>query len=120
MLREMLQAKLHRACVRETRLEYPGSLTVSIDLLEQSGILPHQKVQVVNCANGSRLETYVIPGERDQGEIIVNGAAARWAQPGDRVIIIAYCALDEAEIASHQPAVLVLDEHNRVVERVVH
>ncbi|MDA3959887.1 MAG: aspartate 1-decarboxylase [Planctomycetota bacterium] len=117
MMREMLQAKLHRACVTETRLEYPGSLTVDRDLLDRAGILVHQKVQVVNCMNGSRLETYVIEGERGKGEIIVNGAAARLAQTGDRIIIIAYASYDEAELAAgHTSRVVVCNADNSVAE----
>ena len=116
MLREMLQGKIHRAAVTATHLEYPGSMTVDRDLLDQAGIMVYQKVQVVNCNNGSRLETYVIEGERGKREIIVNGAAARLAQPGDRVIIIAYAAYEDAELEGHKPTVVVCDEHNQVVE----
>lgn len=118
MLREMLQAKLHRATVSRCELGYMGSLTVDEDLLDGCGMLVHQKVQVVNLNNGERLETYVIPGERGSRQVVVNGAAARLAQPGDRVIIIAYALLDEAECASFVPRVLVLDEHNRVVQEL--
>lgn len=116
MQREMFQAKLHRGVVTDCRLDYPGSLTVSRDLLEAAGILPHQKVQVVNIANGVRLETYVIVGEAGRGEIVVNGAAARLAQPGDRVIIIAYALYDEHELRDHQPKVVVLDDGNQIAE----
>ena len=111
---EMLQAKLHRGMVTDTALEYPGSLTVDIALIEAAGMLVHQKIQLVNCNNGSRLETYLIPGERGKGEIIVNGAAARLAQTGDRVIIIAYATYDPAELDNHHPKVLVLNEHNQI------
>jgi aspartate 1-decarboxylase len=118
MLREMLQGKIHRAAVTATHLEYPGSLTVDRDLLDDAGILVYQKVQVVNCNNGARLETYVIEGERGKREIIVNGAAARLAQPGDRIIVIAYASYDEAEIQAHRPVVVVCDEHNQVIDRL--
>ena len=116
MLREMLQGKIHRATVTATHLEYPGSLTVDRELLDRAGIRIHQKVQVVNCNNGSRLETYVIEGERGRREVIVNGAAARLAQPGDRIIIIAYATYADDELDGHRPTVVVCDEHNGVVE----
>lgn len=112
MMREMMQAKLHRGVVSDCRLDYPGSLTVDRDLLVAVGMLPNQKIQLVNINNGVRLETYLIPG--GPGEIIVNGAAARLAQPGDRVIIISYAHYDEAELAVHESLVAVLDENNRI------
>jgi len=118
MLIEMLQAKLHRASVTDCHIDYPGSLTVDEDLLDLVGIRVHQKIQVVNINNGSRLETYTIPGRRGAAEIIVNGAAARLAQPGDRVIIIAYGHYDPAELDDHQPRVAVLDERNHVIDRM--
>ncbi|TVR39476.1 MAG: aspartate 1-decarboxylase [Planctomycetota bacterium] len=114
MLREMFIAKLHRATVSRTEIDYPGSLTVDAELLAKAGIPVHMKVQVVNINNGARFETYVIPG--GSGEIIVNGAAARLAQPGDRIIIIAYAILNEDEVARNHPTVLVLDEHNRTID----
>ena len=116
MLREMLQGKLHQGAVTACKLDYPGSLTVDQDLLDAAGILVHQKIQLVNCNNGARLETYTIPGERGKGEIIVNGAAARLAMPGDRVIVIAYAIMDEAEIRQHRPKVVLLDGKNRIVQ----
>ncbi len=115
MLREMLQGKLHRAVVTDCQLDYPGSLTVDIDLIERTGMLVHQKVQVLNINNGYRLETYLIAGARGKREIIVNGAAARHACKGDRVIVAAFGLYSESELAAHQPKVLALDEHNRVV-----
>ena len=116
MLREMLQAKLHRGIITECRLEYAGSLTVDIDLMERAGMLEHQKIQLLNCNNGYRLETYLIPGERGKREMIVNGAAARHAYPGDRVIVAAFGIYSEAELKGHHPKVLVLNERNEVVD----
>jgi aspartate 1-decarboxylase len=118
MLREMFISKIHRATVSRTEIDYPGSLTVDLDLLDRAGIPLHQKVQVVNINNGSRLETYVIEGARGSGEIIVNGAAARLAQPGDRIIIIAYALCDAQEVAALKPKVIVLNEKNQVVEEL--
>jgi aspartate 1-decarboxylase len=114
MLREMLHGKLHRAVVTACRLDYPGSLTVDLALIERAGMLVHQKVQVLNCNNGIRLETYLIPGERGRREVIVNGAAARLAMAGDRVIVAAYGLCSEEEARALAPRVLVLDERNQV------
>ncbi len=113
MLREMLIGKLHRGSVTECRLDYEGSLTVDQDLLDAAGILLHQKVQVLDIDNGSRIETYAIPGERGSRHIMVNGAAARLFHTGDRVIVCAYGLLDDAEARSVQPKVILLDANNR-------
>ncbi len=115
MMLEILIGKLHRGVVTNCLLEYPGSLTVDIDLIERAGMRVHQKIQLLNVNNGNRLETYLIPGERGKREIIVNGAAARLAQVGDRVIVAAYALLNEQELVNHHPKVLALDEHNRIV-----
>lgn len=115
MLREMLQGKLHHATVTDCRLDYPGSLTVDIDLIERSGLLVHQRIQLLNCHNGYRLETYLIAGERGKGQIVVNGAAARHAQRGDIVIVAGYALYNEAEVVAHEPKVLVLGAQNVVV-----
>lgn len=113
-MRHMLLAKLHRATVTEANLHYVGSITIDRDLLDAVGILPHERVQVVNNHNGARLETYVIPGPRGRGDICLNGAAARLVQPGDIVIIMAYGWLTEAEARTHRPKVALLDARNRV------
>ena len=115
MLREMLQGKLHHAVVTDCRLDYPGSLTVDIELIERCGLLVHQKIQLLNCHNGYRLETYLIAGERGKRQIVVNGAAARHAQKGDIVIIAGFALYDEREVVGHEPKVLVLDARNDVV-----
>jgi aspartate 1-decarboxylase len=115
MLRDMMIGKLHRGAVTGCELEYPGSLTVDIELIERAGMLVHQRIQLLNSNNGYRLETYLIPGERGKRQIIVNGAAARHAQPGDRVIIVAYGLLDETEIRTLTPKVVALDERNQVI-----
>ena len=103
MLREMFTGKIHRATVTDCKIDYPGSLTVDVELLERAGILVYEKIQLVNVNNGSRLETYTIPGQAGSGDIIVNGAAARLAQPGDLVIIIAYGMFQPEELADHRP-----------------
>ena len=116
MLREMMIGKLHRGAVTGCELEYPGSLTVDIDLIERAGLLVHQRIQLLNANNGARLETYLIPGERGKRQIIVNGAAARLAQPGDRVIVVAYALCTDDEIRTLKPKVVVLDQSNTVIQ----
>lgn len=115
MLREMGKSKIHRATVTEANLNYEGSITVDASLLAVSDILPGEKVQVVNIANGARFETYAIEGEAGSGIVCVNGAAARLTQPGDLVIIITYCHLEDAEARSHRMKVVLVDGDNRPV-----
>lgn len=86
----MLKAKIHRAIVTQAELDYVGSITVDMDLLEQAGILEYEKVQIVDVNNGSRFETYTIAGERGSGVMCLNGAAARMVQTGDKIILMAY------------------------------
>jgi aspartate 1-decarboxylase len=111
-----LKAKLHCATVTEANLNYMGSITIDQRLLEASGILPNEKVQIVNNNNGNRFETYVIVGEKDSGVICLNGAAARLVQPDDKVIIIAYAMMTEQEAKSFVPTVVMVDENNKVRE----
>jgi aspartate 1-decarboxylase len=100
--------------VSDVRIDYEGSLTIDAELIRRSGMLIHQKIQVLNISNGYRLETYVIPG--GPGDLIVNGAAARHAVKGDRLIVIAYGLLTDDEIRTHVPKVLVLNEKNQIVD----
>lgn len=116
MLLTMFKSKIHRATVTEANLNYVGSITIDEDLLDAVGILPGEKVQIVNNNNGERLETYTIPGERGSGVICLNGAAARRVQPGDIVIIIAYCMIDATEARDFKPNVVILDAQNHIVE----
>ena len=115
MLYTMFHGKIHRAVVTQARLDYMGSITIDADLLDAAGILPGEKVQIVNNNNGERLETYTIAGERGSGVICLNGAAARKAQVGDVVIIIAYGLMDAKEAKQNEPRVVMVDEHNRIV-----
>lgn len=116
MLYNMFHGKIHRATVTQANLEYMGSITIDEDLLEMAGILPGERVQVVNNNNGERLETYTIAGKRGSGVICLNGAAARSAQVGDTVIIIAYAMMDKAEAESLVPKVVMVDERNHPVK----
>lgn len=116
MLLTMFKSKIHRATVTEANLNYVGSITIDEDLLDAAGILPGEKVQIVNNNNGERLETYTISGERGSGVICLNGAAARRVQPGDTVIIIAYCLIDATEAKTFKPNVVILDANNAIVD----
>jgi len=116
MLLTMFKSKIHRATVTEANLNYVGSITIDEDLLDAAGILTGEKVQIVNNNNGERLETYTIPGERGSGVICLNGAAARRVQPGDTVIIIAYCMIEAEEAKTFKPNVVILDVNNRIVD----
>lgn len=111
---EMLKAKIHRARVTDSNLQYMGSITIDQDLLDASGILPHEKVQIVNNNNGARFETYTISGARGSGVICLNGAAARLVQPRDEIIIIAYVYLTPDEAQNWQPKILFLDKENKI------
>lgn len=108
----MFKSKLHQMKVTEANLMYEGSITIDEDLLEMANILPYEKVQVVNITNGSRLETYTIPGERGSRICCMNGAAARLTQIDDRVIVMAYAEMEPEEARNHQPTVVVVDENN--------
>jgi aspartate 1-decarboxylase len=109
----LLKGKVHRAMVTQCDLHYEGSISVDASLLERAGILAHEQVDVLNINNGERFTTYAIPAPAGSGTIGVNGAAARLAQKGDLVIIIAYARMEEAEAKSFQPRVVLVDAANR-------
>lgn len=113
---ELLKSKIHRARITGKNLHYEGSLTLDPELMEAAGLVPYEKVQVVNVNNGSRLETYVIPGQRGSGEVVLNGAAARWGEVDDPVIILAYAQVEEHELSQFQPKIVLVDERNRALE----
>lgn len=112
----MLRAKLHRATVTQADLEYVGSITIDKDLLDQSGILPGEQVCIANVDNGQRFKTYVFEGEPGSGIICLNGACARCACVGDRIIIMAYGYVDAENASGITPKVLIMDEQNRVTD----
>ena len=112
----MLKAKIHRATVTQAELDYVGSITVDMDLLEQAGILEYEKVQIVDVNNGSRFETYTIGGERGSGVMCLNGAAARMVQTGDKIILMAYAQVTPEEASELRPTVLFVDEKNKVTK----
>ncbi|MGC8518127.1 MAG: aspartate 1-decarboxylase [Steroidobacteraceae bacterium] len=113
MLKTLLQAKLHRVRVTEADLNYEGSCGIDEALLEASGIVEFQYIELYNVSNGERFSTYAIRAPRGSGTISLNGAAARRAMVGDLLIICAYSQYSEAELAAHRPVVVLVDEHNR-------
>ncbi|CEG22622.1 Aspartate 1-decarboxylase precursor [Planococcus massiliensis] len=119
MLRMMLNSKIHRATVTQADLNYVGSITIDQDLLDEVGMLPNEKVHVVNNNNGARFETYIIAGERGSGVICVNGAAARLVQKGDIVIILTYGYVMDENARSHKPTVAIMDADNKIRE-IIH
>ncbi|HZW37811.1 MAG: aspartate 1-decarboxylase [Syntrophothermus sp.] len=118
MTREMFRAKIHRATVTMAELYYEGSITVDKTLLDAAGILPFEKVQVVNVNNGSRLETYTLEGEADSGIICLNGPAARLGAVGDEVIIITYSHMTEEEAIKHKPKIILVDKNNKISQEL--
>ena len=109
----LLKGKIHRAAVTQCDLNYEGSISLDATLMERAGILPHEQVDVLNVNNGQRFTTYAIPAPAGSGTIGVNGAAARLAQKGDLVIIVAYARMEEVQAKSFQPRVVMVDAANR-------
>lgn len=110
----MLKSKIHRAVVTQAELDYVGSITIDIELLEKAGIFEYEKVQIVDINNGSRFETYTIAGERKSGVMCLNGAAARMVQKGDHIIIMTYVQVTPEEAKRMRPKVVFVDENNQV------
>jgi len=113
MLRNMMKAKIHRATVTDSNLDYQGSVTIDEVLLQQAGIIPYEQVDIYNITNGERFTTYAITGPRNSGMICINGAAAHKAKKGDLVIIVTYGAFQESELEGFKPKVVFVDKANR-------
>lgn len=113
----LLKAKIHRAVVTQADLNYVGSVTIDTHLLEESGIMEYEKVQIVDIDNGNRFETYTIAGEEGSGIICLNGAAAKCVSVGDKVIIMAYANMSPEEAKNHKPTVLFVDEKNNIARK---
>jgi aspartate 1-decarboxylase len=111
MNRIMMKSKIHRATITGADLNYIGSITIDERLMELADLMEHEQVHVVDIDNGARFETYVIRG--GPGDMILNGAAARLVQPGDKIIVISYAHYDEAELAQYEPIIVHVDENNR-------
>ena len=118
MQRIMMKSKIHRATITGADLNYIGSITLDTRLMELADIREHEQVHVLDIDNGARFETYAIEG--GPGDVILNGAAARLVQPGDKVIVITYAQYDEAELAQYAPQVVFVDEQNRPVSVGLH
>ena len=116
MMRTVLKSKIHRATITEAELHYTGSITLDPDLLEAADLLPFEKVLVVNFNNGSRLETYIIVGEKGSGTVGLNGPAVRLGMPGDIVTIMGFATVEDAEIPQIKPRIVLVDERNRVTQ----
>ena len=114
MYKMMLQAKLHRAHVTHSELEYEGSCAIDGNLLDTAGIREYQQIEIYNITNGERFTTYAIRAQDDSGIISINGAAAHKADPGDVIIIAAYVQLDQRELAAFKPTLVYLDESNKI------
>lgn len=114
MLVNLYRGKIHRATITQADLNYVGSITIDRDLMEAAGILPYERLQVLNLSTGDRLETYAIVGEPGTGTICLNGPAARSGQVGDLVTIIAYTWVEESLAKDWQPLMVLVDECNRI------
>ncbi len=117
MRRSMCKSKIHRATVTDAKLAYEGSITLDPVLMEAANIREYEKVHVVNIANGARFETYVITGVEASGDVVLNGAAARLVQPGDKVIVMSYASYDEEELEDFEPLLVFVDDQNRIRPR---
>lgn len=118
MRRIMMHGKIHRATITDANVDYVGSITLDPVLMERAGILPHEQVHVLDIDNGARFETYAIQGTRGSGEVVVNGAAARLVEKGEKVIVIAYGVMEDAEAKALKPDIVVVDAENRPLELV--
>jgi aspartate 1-decarboxylase len=116
----LLKSKLHLATVTRSDLHYHGSLTIDLDLMDAVGLIPYEAILVSNVATGMRGQTYVLPGRRGSRAIELNGAMARLGAVEDRIIVMAFAEYQPEEIEGHQPRVVALDQHNRIVERIAY
>jgi len=116
----MLKAKLHRAIVTHSELDYEGSCAIDGHLLDTAGINEFEQIQIYNVNNGERFTTYAIRAEDGSGVFSVNGAAAHKANPGDRIIICAFATYDEAELVNHKPTLLYFDGNDNRITRTSH
>ncbi len=116
MLLNLLKSKIHRATVTGADLNYIGSISIDVCLMEAAGLVEYEKVHILNITNGSRLETYVIKAKRDSGNICINGAAAHHVSKGDLVIIVSYCQIKKQDISLYKPKVVHVDLNNVIVD----
>jgi aspartate 1-decarboxylase len=114
MRRDMLRAKVHRIKVTERDIEYEGSLSLDTELMHAADMLPFERIDVYDVDNGNRFSTYLIEGRPGSGDCCVNGAAARLVELGDKLIIAAFCSLEESEVRRHQPKLILIGEDNKI------
>lgn len=114
MYRKLLKSKIHRATITDSNLEYEGSITIDRELMTRAKIVEYELVQVVNLNNGARFETYIIEGEAGSGKIELNGAAARLAHTGDRIIAMSYVMVNEEDLSDWKPTIVLVDDINQV------
>ncbi len=119
MMRIILRSKVSIAIVTEKELFYEGSITIDKEIMEKADLRPGEKVEVLNLNNGVRIETYVIEGERNSGVICLNGPAARFFEVGDRIIILCYGLIEEADLKNHKSIFVKVDEKNKVVSTII-
>jgi aspartate 1-decarboxylase len=119
MQRLMLKSKIHRVRVTDANLDYEGSMTIDRNLMDAADIMEYEQIKIYNISNGARFDTYAIAGKSGSGEICLNGAAARMGARGDLVIIVTYGNYEEAELAHHQPKVVLVTAGNRPVQALV-
>ena len=117
MQKQMLGGKIHRVTVTEACIDYPGSITIDKKLMGGAGILPHEKVLIANLSNGSRIESYAIPGPAGAGGICLHGGAAKHGKVGDILLIRTFVVLTAAEAKKHKPKVVYVDSKNRIVKK---
>ena len=113
----MMHGKIHRVTVTEACIDYPGSITIDMLLMKKADILPHEKVLIANLTNGSRIESYAIPGPAGSGVICLNGGAAKHGKAGDMIIILAFAVMSDKEARAHKPKVVYVDAKNRIVKK---
>ena len=117
MQRQMMHGKIHRVTVTEACINYPGSITIDQKLMDGADILPHEKVLIANLTNGSRIESYAIPGPAGSGVICLNGGAAKHGKAGDIVIILTFTLMSEKEARKHKPKVVYVDSKNCILKK---
>ena len=110
----MMKSKIHRATITMTDLHYEGSIAIDMDILDAAGIYPHEHVDIWNVTNGQRLATYAIEGERGSGEVMLNGAAARLAEPGDVIIVATFAHIEDDKAKDHKPTVVLMNDDNTI------
>jgi len=120
MLTCILKSKIHKATVTGAEINYMGSITIDKNLMKHAGILPYEKVLVVSLDSGERLETYVIEGEENSGEICINGAAARKILKGEKIIILSFIYIEGEKALVHRPKIVYVDEKNKIISEEDH